>query len=49
MTAPLDVLVVGAGPTGLAPATQPRACETPFRIVARPPGRTCTCPHGCCA
>lgn len=35
MTAPLDVLVVGAGPTGLALATQLRACETPFRIVDR--------------
>lgn len=35
MTAPLDVLVVGAGPTGLALATQLRSCETPFRIVDR--------------
>ncbi|MFJ7334221.1 FAD-dependent monooxygenase [Streptomyces sp. NPDC101110] len=35
MTAPLDVLVVGAGPTGLALATQLRAYETPFRIVDR--------------
>ncbi|OXS37006.1 FAD-dependent monooxygenase [Streptomyces sp. XY006] len=35
MTAPLDVLVVGAGPTGLALATQLRAYDTPFRIVDR--------------
>ncbi|GAA2280203.1 FAD-dependent monooxygenase [Streptomyces hawaiiensis] len=35
MTAPLDVLVVGAGPTGLALATQLRAYGTPFRIVDR--------------
>jgi 2-polyprenyl-6-methoxyphenol hydroxylase-like FAD-dependent oxidoreductase len=35
MTAPLDVLVVGAGPTGLALATQLRAGDTPFRIVDR--------------
>jgi 2-polyprenyl-6-methoxyphenol hydroxylase-like FAD-dependent oxidoreductase len=35
MTAQLDVLVVGAGPTGLALATQLRAYETPFRIVDR--------------
>jgi 2-polyprenyl-6-methoxyphenol hydroxylase-like FAD-dependent oxidoreductase len=35
MTASLDVLVVGAGPTGLALATQLRACGTPFRIVDR--------------
>ena len=35
MTAPLDVLVVGAGPTGLALATQLRSYATPFRIVDR--------------
>ncbi|MET9764847.1 FAD-dependent monooxygenase [Streptomyces sp. NPDC006372] len=35
MTAPLDVLIVGAGPTGLALATQLRAYDTPFRIVDR--------------
>ncbi|MFJ4821284.1 FAD-dependent monooxygenase [Streptomyces sp. NPDC088801] len=35
MTAPLDVLVVGAGPTGLALATRLRDCGTPFRIVDR--------------
>ncbi|MFI8835832.1 FAD-dependent monooxygenase [Streptomyces afghaniensis] len=35
MTAPLDVLVVGAGPTGLALATQLRAYDTLFRIVDR--------------
>ncbi|MFD5163869.1 FAD-dependent monooxygenase [Streptomyces hawaiiensis] len=35
MTAPLDVLVVGAGPTGLALATQLCACDAPFRIVDR--------------
>lgn len=39
MTAPLDVLVVGAGPTGLALATQLRAYATPFRIVDRSPDR----------
>ncbi|MGI5430744.1 FAD-dependent monooxygenase [Streptomyces sp. CA-179760] len=39
MTAPLDVLVVGAGPTGLALATQLRAYDTPFRIVDRSPDR----------
>ncbi|MER5227960.1 FAD-dependent monooxygenase [Streptomyces flaveus] len=35
MTAPLDVLVVGAGPTGLALAAQLRAYGTRFRIVDR--------------
>ncbi|MFH9892890.1 FAD-dependent monooxygenase [Streptomyces luteogriseus] len=35
MTAPLDVLVVGAGPTGLALATQLRSYATPLRIVDR--------------
>ncbi|MEU6578479.1 FAD-dependent monooxygenase [Streptomyces sp. NPDC046805] len=35
MTVPLDVLVVGAGPTGLALAAQLRACGTAFRIVDR--------------
>lgn len=35
MTAPLDVLVVGAGPTGLALAAQLRAHGTGFRIVDR--------------
>ncbi|MFE2517683.1 FAD-dependent oxidoreductase [Streptomyces mirabilis] len=35
MTAPLDVLVVGAGPTGLALATQLRVCATRFRILDR--------------
>ncbi|WP_031497945.1 FAD-dependent monooxygenase [Streptomyces bicolor] len=35
MTAPLDVLVVGAGPTGLALAAQLRAFGTGFRIVDR--------------
>ncbi|MEU6915484.1 FAD-dependent monooxygenase [Streptomyces olindensis] len=39
MTAPLDVLVVGAGPTGLALATQLRAYGTRFRIVDRSPDR----------
>ncbi|KDN75624.1 monooxygenase [Streptomyces olindensis] len=39
MTAPLDVLVVGAGPTGLALATQLRAYETRFRIIDRSPDR----------
>ncbi|WP_345012693.1 FAD-dependent monooxygenase [Streptomyces shaanxiensis] len=35
MTAPLDVLVVGAGPTGLALAAQLRAYGAGFRIVDR--------------
>jgi 2-polyprenyl-6-methoxyphenol hydroxylase-like FAD-dependent oxidoreductase len=35
MTAPLDVLVVGAGPTGLALAAQLRTYGTTFRIVDR--------------
>ncbi len=35
MTAPLDVLVVGAGPTGLALAAQLRAHGAGFRIVDR--------------
>ncbi|MEV4445578.1 MULTISPECIES: FAD-dependent monooxygenase [Streptomyces] len=35
MTAPLDVLVVGAGPTGLALAAQLRSYRTTFRIVDR--------------
>ncbi|MFF7887689.1 FAD-dependent monooxygenase [Streptomyces sp. NPDC020794] len=35
MTAPLDVLVVGAGPTGLALASQLRAYEARFRILDR--------------
>ncbi|MXM67661.1 monooxygenase [Streptomyces sp. HUCO-GS316] len=35
MTAPLDVLVVGAGPTGLALAAQLRSYGTGFRIVDR--------------
>ena len=35
MTAPQDVLVVGAGPTGLALAAQLRAYGTKFRIVDR--------------
>ncbi|MEW1599488.1 FAD-dependent monooxygenase [Streptomyces sp. NPDC093808] len=35
MTAPLDVLVVGAGPTGLALAAQLRAYGIAFRIVDR--------------
>ncbi|WP_328361702.1 FAD-dependent monooxygenase [Streptomyces sp. NBC_00445] len=35
MTAPLDVLVVGAGPTGLALAAQLRSCGTTFRILDR--------------
>ncbi|GAA2253767.1 FAD-dependent monooxygenase [Streptomyces indiaensis] len=35
MTAPLDVLVVGAGPTGLALALQLRSYGTQFRIVDR--------------
>ncbi|MFF9121295.1 FAD-dependent monooxygenase [Streptomyces massasporeus] len=35
MTAPLDVLVAGAGPTGLALATQLRSYTTRFRIVDR--------------
>ncbi|MFC4464913.1 FAD-dependent monooxygenase [Streptomyces xiangluensis] len=35
MTAPLDVLVVGAGPTGLALAAQLRAYGSRFRIVDR--------------
>jgi 2-polyprenyl-6-methoxyphenol hydroxylase-like FAD-dependent oxidoreductase len=35
MTAPLDVLVVGAGPTGLALAAQLRAQGIRFRIVDR--------------
>ncbi|MGW3108952.1 FAD-dependent monooxygenase [Streptomyces sp. NPDC001100] len=35
MTAPLDVLVVGAGPTGLALALQLRTYGTTFRIVDR--------------
>ncbi|MGI5379288.1 FAD-dependent monooxygenase [Streptomyces sp. CA-251387] len=39
MTAPLDVLVVGAGPTGLALAAQLRAYGSKFRIVDRSPDR----------
>jgi 2-polyprenyl-6-methoxyphenol hydroxylase-like FAD-dependent oxidoreductase len=35
MTAPLDVLIVGAGPTGLSLAAQLRAHGTTFRIVDR--------------
>ncbi|MEU9371764.1 FAD-dependent monooxygenase [Streptomyces avermitilis] len=35
MTAPLDVLVVGAGPTGLALAAQLRSYGTAFRILDR--------------
>jgi 2-polyprenyl-6-methoxyphenol hydroxylase-like FAD-dependent oxidoreductase len=35
MTAPLDVLVVGAGPTGLALAAQLRSHGTAFRILDR--------------
>ncbi|MFE9920020.1 FAD-dependent monooxygenase [Streptomyces sp. NPDC005774] len=35
MTAPLDVLVVGGGPTGLALAAQLRTYGTSFRIVDR--------------
>ncbi|WP_424879392.1 FAD-dependent monooxygenase [Streptomyces sp. SLBN-8D4] len=35
MTAPLDVLVVGAGPTGLALAAQLRTYGTTFRIIDR--------------
>ncbi|WP_344388804.1 FAD-dependent monooxygenase [Streptomyces vastus] len=35
MTAPLDVLVVGAGPTGLALAAQLRTYGVSFRIVDR--------------
>ncbi|MGJ3558500.1 FAD-dependent monooxygenase [Streptomyces sp. INA 01156] len=35
MTAPLDVLVVGAGPTGLALAAQLRSYGARFRIVDR--------------
>ncbi|MFE6170725.1 FAD-dependent monooxygenase [Streptomyces sp. NPDC056464] len=35
MTPPLDVLIVGAGPTGLALAAQLRAYGTRFRIVDR--------------
>ncbi|MGC9540744.1 FAD-dependent monooxygenase [Streptomyces sp. UG1] len=35
MTSPLDVLVVGAGPTGLALAARLSAHGTPFRIVDR--------------
>ncbi|WP_344015345.1 FAD-dependent monooxygenase [Streptomyces thermospinosisporus] len=35
MEAPLDVLVVGAGPTGLALAAQLRANGTKFRIIDR--------------
>ncbi|MEJ8671754.1 FAD-dependent monooxygenase [Streptomyces sp. MS1.AVA.1] len=35
MTASLDVLVVGAGPTGLALAAQLRSYGTEFRIVDR--------------
>ncbi|MEV4453407.1 FAD-dependent monooxygenase, partial [Streptomyces mirabilis] len=35
MTAPLDVLVVGAGPTGLALAAQLRSYGTTFRILDR--------------
>ncbi|MGW1783812.1 FAD-dependent monooxygenase [Streptomyces sp. NPDC002143] len=35
MTVPLDVLVVGAGPTGLALAAQLRTYGTAFRIVDR--------------
>ncbi|MEU9207712.1 FAD-dependent monooxygenase [Streptomyces sp. NPDC048415] len=35
MTAPLDVLVVGAGPTGLALTAQLRSYGTTFRIVDR--------------
>ncbi|WP_405653824.1 FAD-dependent monooxygenase [Streptomyces sp. NBC_00019] len=35
MTAPLDVLVVGGGPTGLALAAQLRSYGTRFRIVDR--------------
>ncbi|MEV5884176.1 FAD-dependent monooxygenase [Streptomyces sp. NPDC052020] len=38
MTPPLDVLVVGAGPTGLALALQLHAWKVPFRIVDRAPG-----------
>jgi 2-polyprenyl-6-methoxyphenol hydroxylase-like FAD-dependent oxidoreductase len=34
---PVDVLVVGAGPTGLALAAQLQAFGTPFRIVDREP------------
>jgi 2-polyprenyl-6-methoxyphenol hydroxylase-like FAD-dependent oxidoreductase len=39
MAAPLDVLVVGGGPTGLALAAQLRAYGTRFRIVDRSPDR----------
>ncbi|MGW6294262.1 FAD-dependent monooxygenase [Streptomyces sp. NPDC055058] len=39
MTQPLDVLVVGAGPTGLALAAQLRAYGVAFRIVDRSPDR----------
>ncbi|MDO0910443.1 FAD-dependent monooxygenase [Streptomyces sp. DT2A-34] len=39
MTAPLDVLVVGAGPTGLALAAQLRAHGITFRLVDRSPDR----------
>jgi 2-polyprenyl-6-methoxyphenol hydroxylase-like FAD-dependent oxidoreductase len=35
MAAPLDVLIVGAGPTGLALAAQLRAYGTSFRLVDR--------------
>ncbi|MGW0821349.1 FAD-dependent monooxygenase [Streptomyces sp. NPDC002845] len=37
MTAPLDVLVVGAGPTGLALAAQLRTYGIRFRIIDRDP------------
>ncbi|MEU8844882.1 FAD-dependent monooxygenase [Streptomyces sp. NPDC048564] len=37
MTASLDVLVVGAGPTGLALAAQLRSYGTGFRLADRSP------------